>query len=157
MCTHGMWGFFESFVGRNVAWYTGLRCWHVTLPGLSLYVLDQIYGMIAVRTWARAEIIGAVENECGVLEVQFQNTRPGRPKKGRYVRVRCPEVSIYEMHPFTLTSDPANGNVWTIHMGLVGDWTKKFRDLVMRGEGKFPQVFVRAHIYLHVDCKQTTH
>ncbi|KAJ3037828.1 hypothetical protein HDV00_001329 [Rhizophlyctis rosea] len=142
MCTHGMWGFFESFVHRDIAWYTGLRCWHVTLPGLTVYILDLIYGMIACRTWAKCEVVAAKEYDCGILEVTFKSRRPGRCKKGRYVRIRCPAASIYETHPFTLTNDPAKSDIWTVHISVAGDWTKKFRDALMKNNGNYPEVMV---------------
>ncbi|KAJ3054862.1 NADPH oxidase 4 [Rhizophlyctis rosea] len=142
MCTHGMWGFFESFVHRDIAWYTGLRCWHVTAPGLIVYLLDFIYGMIAVRTWAKCEVIAAKEYDCGIMEVTFKSRRPGRAKKGRYIRIRCPSVSLYETHPFTLTTDPSKSDHWTLHISVSGDWTRKFRDALIKSNGNYPDVMV---------------
>ncbi|OMH81915.1 Respiratory burst oxidase-like protein [Zancudomyces culisetae] len=51
---------------------------------------------------------------------------------GQYVLVNCPEVSVNEWHPFTLTSAPEE-EVMTIHMRAVGRWTGRLCRLVGAG------------------------
>lgn len=42
---------------------------------------------------------------------------------GQYIFVKCPEVSVLEWHPFTLTSAPEE-DYFSIHIRVVGDWTE---------------------------------
>jgi len=43
---------------------------------------------------------------------------------GHYVWINCPSLSNWQWHPFTLTSSP-DQEYLSIHMNLVGDWTKE--------------------------------
>ena len=47
------------------------------------------------------------------------------PTTGQYIFICCPEVGMFEWHPFTLTSSPYEDFV-SIHIRVVGDWTTKF-------------------------------
>ncbi len=42
----------------------------------------------------------------------------------QYIFLNCPEVSLWQYHPFTLTSAPEEDYI-SIHMRVVGDFTKK--------------------------------
>ena len=44
---------------------------------------------------------------------------------GQYIFICCPEISVFEWHPFTLTSSPYEDFI-SIHIRVVGDWTTKF-------------------------------
>ena len=44
-------------------------------------------------------------------------------KPGQYLQLNCPEVSLLQWHPFTITSAPEEGFV-SIHVRIVGDWTR---------------------------------
>jgi predicted ferric reductase len=48
---------------------------------------------------------------------------------GQYVWICCPEISVFEWHPFTLTSSPYDGFL-SIHIRVVGDWTTAFGNRV---------------------------
>ena len=59
-----------------------------------------------------------------VVEVQIKKpsikTRPGQ-----YIFLCCPEIALYEWHPFTLTSSPDEDYI-SVHIRIVGDWTTAF-------------------------------
>ncbi|XP_033111646.1 cytochrome b-245 heavy chain-like isoform X2 [Anneissia japonica] len=41
---------------------------------------------------------------------------------GQYIFIKCPQLSNFEWHPFTLTSSP-NEDFFSVHIRTVGDWT----------------------------------
>ncbi|KAG0246267.1 hypothetical protein BGX31_003457 [Mortierella sp. GBA43] len=48
-----------------------------------------------------------------------------RAKAGQYVFLNCPDISMWEWHPFTITSAPEEDYV-SVHIRIVGDWTTAF-------------------------------
>ncbi|KAF9988643.1 hypothetical protein BGZ75_008982 [Mortierella antarctica] len=48
-----------------------------------------------------------------------------RAKAGQYVFLSCPDISVFEWHPFTITSAPEEDYV-SVHIRIVGDWTTAF-------------------------------
>lgn len=63
-----------------------------------------------------------VQHPSNVCEIQIkkQNTKT---RAGQYIFLCCPEVSIWQYHPFTLTSAPEEDYI-SVHVRCVGDFTK---------------------------------
>ncbi|RKO90753.1 hypothetical protein BDK51DRAFT_43821 [Blyttiomyces helicus] len=141
ICIHGAYGFFAGAIGQYTKFGDGAVAWKTTLPGLILYILDMLYGYFQVRTWSRSTLVEYTEYACGVLELRFKSTCSGRAKKGRYVRMRVPEIAFTEIHPFTLSNNPSRPDIWTLHIGIDGDWTQKLAARLRKGDG-FPQMLV---------------
>jgi NADPH oxidase len=59
-----------------------------------------------------------------VVEVQIKKEGV-RAKAGQYIFLNCPEVSLYQWHPFTLTSAPEEDYL-SVHIRVVGDFTTEF-------------------------------
>lgn len=49
-------------------------------------------------------------------------------KSGMYLFVKCPNISSFEWHPFSITSAPGD-NYLSVHIKSLGDWTKKLREI----------------------------
>ena len=47
---------------------------------------------------------------------------------GQYVHIMIPKLSIFEWHPFSISSSPHNETV-TIHIRVLGNWTKEVQNL----------------------------
>ena len=47
---------------------------------------------------------------------------------GQYVFICVPAISLWEWHPFSLSSHPM-GDMVTLHIRVLGDWTKQLYDL----------------------------
>ncbi|KAI3959485.1 hypothetical protein MKW98_019075, partial [Papaver atlanticum] len=58
-------------------------------------------------------------------------------KSGEYMFVKCPAVSPFECHPFSITSSPAEDRL-SFHIRAVGDWTKELKAILSEAskEGK---------------------
>ncbi|ORY49052.1 hypothetical protein BCR33DRAFT_657410 [Rhizoclosmatium globosum] len=100
----------------------GPTFWKFWLASGVLYLLE--------RVWC--EIIGGrdtyiskvIQHPSNVVEVQIIKPRCVS-KAGQYVYLTCPEIAGFERHPFTLTSSP-NEEFISVHIRVVGDWTKAF-------------------------------
>lgn len=65
-----------------------------------------------------------IEHPSKVVEVQFMK-KSFRYISGQYLFLCCPEISLLEWHPFTITSSPHEDFI-SIHISVVGDWTTRF-------------------------------
>ncbi|KAE8767432.1 respiratory burst oxidaseprotein B [Hordeum vulgare] len=52
-------------------------------------------------------------------------------KSGQYIYVKCPAVSPFQWHPFSITSAPDDDYI-SVHIKVLGDWTGKLRDTFLR-------------------------
>ncbi|KAF9944285.1 hypothetical protein BGZ72_002564 [Mortierella alpina] len=111
-----------------------------TSPGSYKFVLVSLFFYILERTAREirarkpTSITKIVLHPSKVVEVQIQkegNGSPGdaascfRAKAGQYVFLSCPDISVFEWHPFTITSAPEEDYV-SVHIRIVGDWTTAF-------------------------------
>ncbi|KAF9936196.1 hypothetical protein BGZ67_002592 [Mortierella alpina] len=122
-----------------------------TSPGSYKFVLVSLFFYILERTAREirarkpTSITKIVLHPSKVVEVQIQKeghhgsgsgngghggdaatTASGfRAKAGQYVFLSCPDISVFEWHPFTITSAPEEDYV-SVHIRIVGDWTTAF-------------------------------
>lgn len=121
---HGLWCFIRTSTGRCAGSTT---IYWLALPAL-LYCVDQMFALY--RGTRFVYISKVIENPSQVLEVQFR--RPGFIfLPGQYAYIKCPALSLLQWHPFTLTSAPEEDHL-SIHMRIVGNWTKRFADLLKK-------------------------
>lgn len=46
-------------------------------------------------------------------------------KPGDYIFVNIPAIATFEWHPFTISSAPEQGDAISLHIRVVGHWTRK--------------------------------
>jgi predicted ferric reductase len=54
-------------------------------------------------------------------------------RPGDYVYIKCPEISLLEWHPFSLTSPVhkrSTNEVYSLHVQAIGDWSKQLKDKI---------------------------
>ncbi|KAI8852816.1 ferric reductase NAD binding domain-containing protein [Chytridium lagenaria] len=86
------------------------------------YLLERV--LREVRGRRKTYISKVVQHPSNVVEVQIK--KPScKTKAGQYIFLCCPEIALYEWHPFTLTSSPHEDFV-SVHIRVVGDWTTAF-------------------------------
>eukprot|EP00106_Octopus_bimaculoides_P007059 XP_014774501.1 PREDICTED: NADPH oxidase 4-like isoform X1 [Octopus bimaculoides] len=49
---------------------------------------------------------------------------------GQYVLLQFPAISVFEWHPYSLTSCPKKGSAFTVHIRSRGDWSGRLRKLI---------------------------
>ncbi|RKP11573.1 NADPH oxidase B [Piptocephalis cylindrospora] len=87
-----------------------------------LYTIERI--LREVRARRGTFITKVLLHPSDVVEIQFRRADISY-KPGQYIILSCPEVSLLEWHPFTLTSAPQE-DFLSIHMRQAGDFTQAF-------------------------------
>jgi predicted ferric reductase len=76
-----------------------------------------------VRGRHRTFISKVIQHPSNVCEIQMKKEHT-KTRAGQYIFLCCPAVSLWQYHPFTLTSAPEEDYI-SIHMRCVGDFTKE--------------------------------
>lgn len=85
------------------------------------YLLERIAR--EVRGKHKTYISKVIQHPSNVMEVQIKKDHTVT-KAGQYIFFCCPEVSIWQYHPFTLTSAPEEDYI-SVHIRVVGNFTKQ--------------------------------
>lgn len=94
--------------------------WQYWMYGGYIYLMERIAR--EVRGKHKTYISKVVQHPSNVCEIQIKKENT-KTRAGQYIFFCCPEVSVWQYHPFTLTSAPEE-NYISIHMRMVGDFTK---------------------------------
>jgi NADPH oxidase 2 len=94
--------------------------WQYWMYGGYIYLLERIAREI--RGKHKTYISKVIQHPSNVCEIQIKKEFT-KTKAGQYIFFCCPEVSVWQYHPFTLTSAPEENHI-SIHIRMVGDFTK---------------------------------
>lgn len=109
--------------------YHGPVFWQWLGPAMALFALDGAYRMILkYRTVEITELRSLSDR---VTQVRFKRGRLFPFKPGDYVKVKIPEVSSHQWHPFTLSAAPESTRL-DIHVRNNGDWSGALHNLANR-------------------------
>ena len=95
--------------------------WEWWLAGGLVYVAERV--LREVRGRHRTFITKVIQHPSRVVEIQIKKDKT-RTRAGQYIFLCCPEVSLYQYHPFTLTSAPEEDHL-SVHIRVVGDFTTR--------------------------------
>ena len=98
----------------------------VGIPVL-IYVTERIVRV--KRSTSNTRVVGADLLDGDVVGLRLLRPRGFRYTPGQYVFIRCPQISLLEWHPFTLTSCPGDSYLG-VHVRKAGDWTAALHQLV---------------------------
>jgi len=93
--------------------------WKFWLVGGFAYLAERI--LREIRGKHKTYISKVIEHPSNVCEIQIKKDNT-KPKAGQYIFLNCPEVSLYQYHPFTLTSAPEEDYI-SVHIRCQGDFT----------------------------------
>lgn len=96
--------------------------WQYWMLGGFAYLLERIAREIRGRH--KTYISKVIQHPSNVVEVQIKKEHT-TTRAGQYIFLCCPEVSIWQYHPFTLTSAPEEDYI-SVHIRMVGNFTKAF-------------------------------
>ncbi|XP_052200308.1 respiratory burst oxidase homolog protein E isoform X2 [Diospyros lotus] len=113
-----------TFLFLSHGWYQKTTWMYVSLP-LIVYV-----GERSLRT-CRSEHYSVKILKVSVLPGDVFSLVMSRPngfkyKSGQYIFLKCPKISPFEWHPFSITSAPGD-NYLSVHIRTVGDWTQELK------------------------------
>ncbi|KAI9753608.1 MAG: hypothetical protein M4579_005072 [Chaenotheca gracillima] len=85
-----------------------------------LYLVERI--LREVRGRHKTFISKVVQHPSNVVEIQIKKQHT-KTRAGQYIFLCCPAISLWQYHPFTLTSAPEEDYI-SVHIRCVGDFTK---------------------------------
>lgn len=77
-----------------------------------------------IRGVHKTYVSKVIQHPSNVCEVQIKKENTNS-RAGQYIFLCCPEISLWQYHPFTLTSAPEEDYI-SVHMRMAGDFTKTF-------------------------------
>lgn len=96
--------------------------WEYWMYGGFAYLAERIAR--EVRGRHKTFISKVILHPSNVVEVQIKKEKT-KTRAGQYIFLCCPEVSLWQYHPFTLTSAPEEDFI-SVHIRMVGNFTKAF-------------------------------
>ncbi|EPS57766.1 hypothetical protein M569_17051, partial [Genlisea aurea] len=105
-------------------WYAKTTWMYVALPML-IYTSERIITLYDHNH--RVDIIKAVTYTGNVLALYMSKPIGFKYRSGMYLFVKCPDLSAFEWHPFSVTSAP-NDDYLSVHIRALGDWTTELRN-----------------------------
>ncbi|EJT75990.1 cytochrome b-245 heavy chain subunit beta [Gaeumannomyces tritici R3-111a-1] len=94
--------------------------WQFWMYGGFIYLAERVAREI--RGKHNTYISKVIQHPSNVCEIQIKKEHT-KTRAGQYIFFCCPEVSVWQYHPFTLTSAPEEDYI-SIHMRVVGDFTR---------------------------------
>ncbi|KAL9625073.1 MAG: hypothetical protein Q9160_000802 [Pyrenula sp. 1 TL-2023] len=87
--------------------------------GAGVYLLERI--LREIRGRHKTFISKVVQHPSNVCEIQIKKENT-KTRAGQYIFLCCPEVSVWQYHPFTLTSAPEEDYI-SVHIRVAGNFT----------------------------------
>ncbi|CAF9920149.1 MAG: hypothetical protein HETSPECPRED_004176 [Heterodermia speciosa] len=94
--------------------------WEYWMYGGFIYLLERIAREIRGRH--KTFVSKVIQHPSNVVEIQMKKENT-KTRAGQYIFLCCPEISIWQYHPFTLTSAPEEDYI-SVHVRCVGNFTK---------------------------------
>ncbi|PSR84362.1 ferric reductase like transmembrane component [Coniella lustricola] len=94
--------------------------WQYWMYGGFVYLAERVAREMRGRH--KTYVSKVIQHPSMVCEIQIKKENT-KTRAGQYIFFSCPEVSIWQYHPFTLTSAPEEDYI-SIHMRVVGDFTR---------------------------------
>ncbi|WJX76348.1 NAD(P)H oxidase (H2O2-forming) [Trifolium repens] len=110
---------------REMDWKNKTTWMYLAVP-LVLYATERIHPFYKGKDH-RVSIIKAIIYTGNVLALYMTKPTAFKYKSGMYLFVKCPDISKYEWHPFSITSAPGDDYL-SVHIRTLGDWTTELRN-----------------------------
>lgn len=94
--------------------------WQFWMYGGYVYLAERIARELRGRH--KTYVSKVIQHPSNVCEIQIKKEHT-KTKAGQYIFFCCPAYSLWQYHPFTLTSAPEEDYI-SIHMRVVGDFTR---------------------------------
>ncbi|KAI4109208.1 MAG: hypothetical protein L6R37_000639 [Teloschistes peruensis] len=94
--------------------------WLYWMYGGFVYLIERV--LREMRGRHKTFISKVIQHPSNVVEIQIKKEHT-RSRPGQYIFLCCPEVSVWQYHPFTLTSAPEEDYI-SVHIRCVGNFTK---------------------------------
>ncbi|MFS7943020.1 putative NAD(P)H oxidase (H(2)O(2)-forming) [Helianthus anomalus] len=115
---HGYFLVFATF------WYMKTTWMYLVLPMLC-YASERVF--TASDHNHRVNIVKAIIYTGNVLALYMSKPNGFKYRSGMYLFVKCPNISGFEWHPFSITSAPGDDYL-SVHIRTLGDWTTALKN-----------------------------
>lgn len=92
------------------------------------------------RSTQQTHVVNAQVLPSQVLGLEIARPHDFTFKASDYLYLRCPQISTYEWHPFTISSPPEREDALSLHIRALGSWTgtlySQFRDFTEKRNGQ---------------------
>ncbi|KAK4270313.1 hypothetical protein QN277_023362 [Acacia crassicarpa] len=106
-------------------WHKKTTWMYLALP-IVLYALERIYPFLKGKDF-QVKVIKAIIYSGNVLSLHMTKPPGFKYRSGMYIFVKCPDISNFEWHPFSITSAPGDDYL-SVHIRTLGDWTTELRN-----------------------------
>ncbi|XP_044466376.1 putative respiratory burst oxidase homolog protein H [Mangifera indica] len=117
-----MHGWFLIF---DKPWYQKTTWMYLIVPVI-FYARERILSSYSDNSH-RVDIIKAVIYTGNVLALYMTKPSSFKYQSGMYLFVKCPDISPFEWHPFSITSAPGDYYL-SVHIRTLGDWTTELKE-----------------------------
>ncbi|KAG6504578.1 hypothetical protein ZIOFF_036912 [Zingiber officinale] len=114
------------FLFLTKEWYKKTTWMYLAVPIL-FYACERITRKVREKSYG-VSIVKAAIYPGNVLSIHMKKPPGFKYKSGMYLFVKCPDVSPFEWHPFSITSAPGDEHL-SVHIRTLGDWTSELRNL----------------------------
>jgi NADPH oxidase len=127
---HGSFCFLGSnFYGDQCKLLNGSKFVFHLLPALVIFLIDK--AIMIKELWIPVEVISVTEKASNVMEIRFRKkswlTRDiYQYKPGQYLNLYCPDISWFQKHPFSITSQQTDEYI-SVDIMCRGHWTKTLK------------------------------
>ncbi|ESW12296.1 hypothetical protein PHAVU_008G100700 [Phaseolus vulgaris] len=116
---HGYYLFLTKEWQKKTTWM------YLVIP-LALYASERIHPFFRGKDH-RVNIIKAIIYTGNVLALYMSKPQGFKYKSGMYLFLKCPDISSFEWHPFSITSAP-DDEYLSVHVRTLGDWTTELKN-----------------------------
>ncbi|KAI3956377.1 hypothetical protein MKW92_032024 [Papaver armeniacum] len=120
LIVHGI----KTYLSKD--WYTKSTWMYLAVP-ITLYTCERL--LRSFRSRVKSVKILEFNEYPDVMAIHMSKPDGFEYKSGEYMFVKCPAVSPFEWHPFSITSSPAEDRL-SVHIRAVGDWTKELKAIL---------------------------
>ncbi|PON84170.1 Respiratory burst oxidase [Trema orientale] len=99
--------------------------WMYIIVPILFYATERTYSTINESGYS-VHVENAMICKGKVLALYLSKPRGFEYKSGMYLFVKCPDISKFEWHPFSITSAPGDDYL-SVHIKSLGDWTTELR------------------------------
>ncbi|KAI3952597.1 hypothetical protein MKW98_015826 [Papaver atlanticum] len=130
---------FTRLIGFNTFWYSHHLFYHCIR---SSHLQTWMYLAVPVTLNACERLTRALRSSINPVKIRKIVIYPGnvltvhtwipqgfKYKSGQYMFIKCPDVSPFEWHPFSITSAPAEDYL-SVHIQTVGDWSRQLKTVL---------------------------
>ncbi|KAL8695389.1 MAG: hypothetical protein Q9218_000148 [Villophora microphyllina] len=94
--------------------------WQYWMYGGFVYLTERV--LREIRGRHKTFISKVIQHPSNVVEIQIKKEHT-KTRAGQYIFLCCPEISVWQYHPFTLTSAPEEDYI-SVHIRCVGNFTR---------------------------------